>query len=327
MEKKKNIILIQGKDRVGVENEVNMLIRAFRERQNDTNIEIFELSTITEYRTIEQHLLSVWLFVEKRFFVFKGNFTDKKEAERDAFFLKILKEIDSETFIVFVPDDEISWTLGLWIKENGDIRSFSDLFSEESWKKRFPTLDDSVIREVIRKYSQLYALYEEKKKPKNTSLLISETFVKLSLLKESAVIQWNDIDDSIVLEWSGKLFDFIDAILAQDVKQAWHMFHLLANETTMQNFLPGFITLFRSSVYVRYLKQKNYSEGEIVKILKLHPYVAKKSYSSRIPWPLLRDFYDKIVQVNIAYRSGKWLHDHELWRIFSIERAIMSLKK
>jgi DNA polymerase III delta subunit len=159
------------------------------------------------------------------------------------------------------------------------------------------------------------------------SSLIGESLEKLFLLSETTRITQAMIDESIHMEWGGKIFDLIDAILAQNVKKSLSIFHALSSETTMYSFLPGFITLLRWSVYIRYLKEYGESEGGAWKIMKLYPFVTKKAYNSRISWKSLSDFYDKIVFINIAYRSGKWLHDPELWRIFWIERAIMSLKK
>jgi hypothetical protein len=85
-----------------------MLVNAFRERQSDTNIEIIRIEELQDMREIEQKILSVGLFVEKRLFVFRGKFHDKKEEERESFFLRILEHLDGETFIIFAPDDGIS---------------------------------------------------------------------------------------------------------------------------------------------------------------------------------------------------------------------------
>ncbi len=135
---------------------------------------------------------------------------------------------------------------------------------------------------MLTRYEQLYALYEEEKRPKNLSYLINETFGKLSLLSESFPIREKEISESILLESSGKAFDLIDAILSANKKKALEIFRVLQSETTMYMFLPSFIGLLRSSVYVKYLKTKGYSESEIVKIMKIHPFVVKKSYMSLI---------------------------------------------
>lgn len=335
MEKKKNIISLKGRDQVWVKNELDRFISAFRERQSDANIEIISIDENLDFRNLEQMTLSVWLFAEKRLFVLKGTFQvknerkwkEKKEDNRGEILIKILENIDEETFIIFVLEWEIPWWLLKWISEYADVRIFDQVFSSEIWGKRYPTLPQEIIRKVLEKYERLYALYEEDKKPKNMSSLIDESFKKLSLLSESYPIKQEHIAESIILDSSGKIFDFIDAILSVNRKKSLELFHILEWETTMYQFLPSFISLIRGSVYVRFLKTKGYLESDIQKIMKLHPYTIKKAYTSAISWVSLRDFYDKIISINIAYRSGKWLHDPELWRIFWIERAIMSLKK
>lgn len=335
MEKRKNIISMRGRDRVGVRNELNRFITAFRERQSDANIEIIPIDENMDLRSLEQMTQSVWLFAEKRLFVLKGTFQvknerkwkEKKEDNRGEILMKILEHIDEETFIILILEWEIPSWLEKWISENADVRAFDQIFSREIWGKRYDSLSGKVIDTVLGKYERLYALYEEDKKPKNMSSLIDESLEKISLLQESYQLTENHISESILLDSSGRIFDFIDAILAVNRKKSVELFRVLEWETTMYQFLPSFIWLLRGSVYVRYLKKKGCSESEIQKIMKLHPFVIKKALSSAISWESLRDFYDKIVSVNIAYRSGKWLHDPELWRIFWIERAIMSLKK
>lgn len=338
MEKKKNIISISGRDRVWVRNELNRFINAFRERQSDANIEIIHIEETMDLRLLEQMVLSVWLFAEKRLFILKGSFVsknerktkepkEKKEDNRAERIIHMLEQIDEETFILFVLEWEIPWWLESWLGQYADVRTFDQVFSREAWWKRYSSLLEDDIDQVLKSYEQIYALYEADKKPKNISYLIDESFEKLSLLKESHPLTDEHLKASILLESSGKIFDFIDAILAANRKKSLELFHILESETTMYNFLPGFIWLLRWSVYVRYLKKKGLGESEIQNIMKIHPYVLKKAHSSAISWESLRDFYDKIISINIAYRSGRWLHDPELWRIFWIERAIMSLKK
>jgi DNA polymerase III delta subunit len=338
MEKKKNIISIHGRDRVGVRNELNRFINAFRERQSDANIEIITVDENMDFHSLEQMVLSVWLFAEKRLFVLKGNFVIKNERKQKEWkekkadtrvenIINILEQIDDETFIIFMLEWDIPPWLENWLKQYADTRIFDQVFSHEAWWKRYNTLDQNDIEKVLENYEQIYALYEADKKPKNISYLIDESLEKLSLLEQSEPLTEEHLKESILLESSGKIFDLIDAILAGNRKKSLAIFHVLESETTMFSFLPGFIWLLRWSVYVRYLKKKALSEWEIQSIMKIHPYVLKKAINSAVSWESLRDFYDKIISINIAYRSGKWLHDPELWRIFWIERAIMSLKK
>jgi DNA polymerase III delta subunit len=59
------------------------------------------------------------------------------------------------------------------------------------------------------------------------SSLIDESFKKLSLLSESYPIKQEHIAESIILDSSGKIFDFIDAILSVNRKKSLELFHIL----------------------------------------------------------------------------------------------------
>ncbi|GAB0174991.1 MAG: DNA polymerase III subunit delta [Candidatus Altimarinota bacterium] len=332
---RKNIISISGRDRVGVRNELKRFMDAFKERQSDANIEIIRFEENINFHNLEQMILSVGLFAEKRLFILKGSFfektekkgKEKKEENRSDSLIKILEQIDDETFIIIVFEGDIGGGFEKWTKENADMRVFDSIFSAQIWEKRYPQLSLEILKKVLDTYERIYALYDEDKKPRSIATLIEESLEKLSLLSQTTRIGEEDISLSILIESSGRIFDLTDAILSGNVKKSLQLFHTLEGESTMYQFLPSFIGLLRGSVYVKYMKYHGYSEPEIIQSLKLHPFVVKKAFQSSVNWESLRDFYDKIVSINIAYRSGKGLHDPELGRIFGIERAIMSLKK
>jgi hypothetical protein len=48
---------------------------------------------------------------------------------------------------------------------------------------------------------------------------------------------------------------------------------------------------------------------------------------SQISYRELKKIYTKLVTVSVAYKRGKWLKDSELWRILSIELALLDLQK
>jgi len=50
--------------------------------------------------------------------------------------------------------DEKKSELWKWLQANADVRIFSTLYSIETWGKRFPELDASVIKKVIDAYKE-----------------------------------------------------------------------------------------------------------------------------------------------------------------------------
>jgi hypothetical protein len=47
------------------------------------------------------------------------------------------------------------------------------------------------------------------------------------------------------------------------------------------------------------------SEAEIGKYIKVHPYVLKKTLQSRISYEKMREFFEKLIEANVAQKSGK----------------------
>jgi DNA polymerase III delta subunit len=124
-------------------------------------------------------------------------------------------------------------------------------------------------------------------------------------------------------EWGGSNFDLIDAISALDTNKALRIFEKIASTKSMFAFVPSFLGLLRSTLYIKYLTQ----HGLPTTGIKVHPFVIKKTLASRISLEQITKLYHHMVAMSIAYKSGKWMKDIELWYIFEIELGIMWLKK
>ncbi len=69
----------------------------------------------------------------------------------------------------------------------------------------------------------------------------------------------------------------------------------------MFEFVPSFIGLLRSTLYIKYLAHHHLPTTEI----KVHPFVLKKTLASRISLRQITKLYHRMVDMNIAYKSGK----------------------
>jgi DNA polymerase III delta subunit len=71
VEKKKNIILITGKDTTSIEEEISRFEKVFRDKHSPDNIHRHNLGGTPDWRSIEQETQAMGLFVEKRLFIFR----------------------------------------------------------------------------------------------------------------------------------------------------------------------------------------------------------------------------------------------------------------
>jgi DNA polymerase III delta subunit len=324
MDKKKNIVLISGRDSYGVEQEVKKWITLFRERQSDINIDRISLETLRDGGQIRQHMLSGGLFADKRLFVISGG-NEKRDKTTDfvAFFTDVFESLPDDHILLFHSLRERAETLIPLITKVWDVRKHNDLYSKTLWQNRYSELDDRTIAKVVSTYEQIDGILEDWEKNASMSHVIAGTLESLELIAQDRSITDDDIEAVIGTEWGGRSFDLIDAIVALDTQKALRIFEKIASTKSMFEFVPSFIGLLRSALYIKYLEQQGISPTGT----KIHPFVVKKTLDSRISFAQIRKLYQHMVTMSIAYKSGKWMKDIELWRIFEIELGIMWLKK
>lgn len=345
MEKKKNIIFLSGIDSYGVSLELMRWKKRFRESQDGLNIDTFRIEEVKNWNEVENEILSVWLFADKRLFCFSGGSSPKSEknfgdestkatskkdlkwAEAEEKLIKICESLPDDHFIIFshLELSIKSSKLMKWLDTYADKRSFIDIWSITVWENRFPTIWKSEIEKVVTAYKKAESGRENTRE--TLSDAIGNSLEKLSLIKLSRPITKTDVEDSILTESSGKIFDFSDAILRGDASGSLELFRDIIQSTNIYAFVPLLIGILRGSMYIKSLKNGGKTEREISNLITVNPYILWKSYNTRISYEKLREFYEKILSVNIAYRSGKGMKDPELWRIFAIELAIIGLKK
>ena len=337
MEKKKNIIHIYGKDLYGCELERDRLRDAFAEKYDVSNTESIRIEEVKDWGHVEQDILTVWLFAEKRLFLISGWYVwvkkseeewketkkEKKNTIAEDALIRICEQISDEQVIifsslVFAPRSKLRDWLMMYASE----RKYDILWDTTLWRKRFPEIAESIIVQVLGTYKNVESTQEEIRE--GLSHAIGETFLKISYLDDPSE---NDIESSIMLEAWGKVFDFTDAIMRDQPEKALIIFHMLIETLSIYALIGSLIGLLRWSVYTKYLQFEGKNMRQIGQIITAHQFVIQKSYESRISYPKLRDFYDALIASNISSRSGKWFSNPELWHIFFIERAIMGLKK
>ncbi len=322
---KKNIVLLSGRDTYGIAEERKKWIQAFKERHSEMNIEHVSLSDIkNSWKNIEQNMLSSGLFADKRLFVISGG-NEKRDKTTDfvEFFTRVFEVLPDDHFLLFSDLTERALDLVPLITRTWEVKKFDTLYNTTTWEKRFGNLDSRVISRVIDELRDQESVLEEWEINSQQSHLIASILEVLSIESLTIPITDASIDRAIGDLSGGKVFSLVDAIMASDTKKSLTLFSRISSGKSMYEFLPSFIGAMRNSLYAKYMQEHHISNPQI----KINPFVLKKSQSARISYPKLRDFYHRLIEINIAYKSGKWMKDVELWRILEIELAIIWLKK
>jgi len=194
---------------------------------------------------------------------------------------------------------------------------------ERNMEKRFQNIDNDVIEQLLNTYKKWELIKEAWMENSNISHMIGGSLYMIRALQE----EWIATKDAIreILEnipswW--RIFDLVDAITNIDRRKSLKIFRAIIENTKATEILPSLIGLIRNGVYIKYCDAKNISGN----LSKIHPFVIKKTRWSPISWEMLSQFYKKLIDINIAYKSGNGLKDPELWRIFQIELALLGLK-
>lgn len=323
---RKNIIFFSGSDTYGIERAIARWKNAFESKYGSINIDRYHLENTDLYSQIRDQLLMTGLFAEKRLFIFSWG----REKTSKSDFWEIL-----ETMSEMIPEDHFLMfhNIGIkeeklinWLEKNADHRKYNDTYSRDLWEERFGDIDGRIIDRVLQIYGNAEKNKEEEKKNPYVSHDIGNTLEIISSLDEKDRTQQN-IDELIHTDWWGKMFDLIDLISAIKIQKSIDLLRNISLTMKSRELLPLLIWLTRSGVYIKYLEHIWLEPSQITGVIKVHPFVLKKNLASPISYQQISRFYQELLEINRAYKSGKWLQDTELWSIFWIELAIMGLKK
>lgn len=326
---KKNIVYITGNDSYGVELELKRWINAFETKYGEINIDRYDLSEHEDLKWIWEILFMWWLFSEKRLFIFRwGRDRKSKTPWIEEILEKKSQDIPDDHFLLFHNIWEKEEGLLSWLSKNSDIRNMNTLWNIDKWKTRFD-IDENIISLVLNTYKS-----DEKYREKDDF----NRFI------------WHDIFHTLetiyLLQWDGKnlekdeitnlchwyvgatVFSIVDAILDKNISLAIDLVHRInTNDNEGGRWLSSVISNLGNHLTIKFLKHHWCNQQEINKYIKIHPFVLGKWYWSRIWYAEIRNIHKKFVDINIAYKTGKWLKDIELWRILSIELALLDLQK
>jgi hypothetical protein len=336
----KNIIYITGNNSYAISAEVTRWRRVFEQKYGKENIDRFPLDDRTRFPLIRDNLLSGGLFIAKRLFIFSWGIEKKSkwwlggietileaikdDIPLDHFLLFHHISIKEEWLIGGYNEYSKQSTLG-WLQNHAEVRKLDTLWDAEYWAWIFPLLEKSRIQGVLREYKEWDATRAIQEKNLNLGHLIAHSFEMMSIL-----VEWGNqnIDTGLTFsEWGYNIFQLTDTILEERYDETLRIFQTMTEHTKTTEILPSLVGNLRNSLYIKYLISCGKGIKEIERLLPIHPFVLKKNLQSMISWKKIWDFYRKLISIDRAYKSGKWLQDSELWRIFSINLAILELKK
>jgi DNA polymerase-3 subunit delta len=295
------LYIIFGTDNFQVKEKLNQIIEKYKTQTgDDLNIEKFdETATISQVRNSIQ--LSGF-FNPNKLIIFK-DFINKSKIEIQREFVKLLKNLSKNVYIVFVETKSKKGN-SIWkmVQENGKIWQFEPLSIYE--------LNNWVKKRVIEKGGEI-----DPEAVKTLTFFISSDLWRLDLeidklisYKGKNIISAKDVEDLVKPVISPGIFDLIDALASKNLK---------STQTILQNLLEAgenplyietmIVYQFRNLILVKYLSDKGAGLSEIKSQTGLHPFVIQKTSNQIKNFSLenLKKIYSKLMDAEIAMKTGK----------------------
>lgn len=244
------------------------------------------------------------LFSQKKLFLFRDPLLakgwDTKEIQG-----VLLKTADHE--IVFAVPGEIkkSEPLFKFVQKHGRIEEFKKLAGVQlkSW-----------VQAEVKKHGVPFA-------PEAQDLLLSSCGQDLSRMAQEIQklasyrsfptggrVSREDVFSLVSFQAEPRIFSTIDAMASKDLKTATRLLseHLEAGEHPLQ-LLSLFAWQFRLLLLVKDLEARGTARQDIASKLKLHPFVAQKSFAaaSRFSLEELKELYRRIFSLDLGFKTGK----------------------
>ena len=295
-------IFLYGPDTYRSRQKLNEVIEGYKKiHKSGLNLKYFEGKEL-KFEDFRDEILSFSMFAEKKLLILRDVFSNQEFKEK---FLKDFKKIvNPKDIILFYEEAEVLKDDNLLklLKKSGKSQEFKFLEGRflKNWvKKEFEKQGAGANIEVIEKLTDFVG---------NDTWRLFNEIQKLVNYKRDKEIQVKDVELLVRSKVETDIFKTIDAIAQKNKKQALGLLHKHLEKGDSPLYLLSMINFqFRNLVEVKSLADKNYTEQNILKSTKLHPYIVKKSLwqAGRFSLTELKKIYRKIFQIDIDIKTGK----------------------
>lgn len=152
----------------------------------------------------------------------------------------------------------------------------------------------------------------------NSWALINE-IEKLCAHRRAGDIAVTDINLLVVPKVNLNIFDLIDAIGSRNNKKAFELLYReLKTGRDPYYILTMVIYQLRNLVIIKGLQRQKYSESEIAKKSKLHPFVIKKGFKSSFQFDEVVKVYGRLLSIDSGFKMGELDLENSLYGLVMI---------
>lgn len=302
------IILLYGQDSYRSREKINQIIEKYKQTdKTQSGLFVFDGDDFTVDK-LRQSVTEQSFFTAKKLIIIKNIFSDKKRESEIAEYFKIHQELYESKDIVIV----------LW--QGDGIKSSNALFKVLTKKgisvrkQEFKTMSENDLKRWVQgklghvKISQS-ALQNLILYAGNDLWCLDNEIKKLAHYKPEGTLTVEDIDVMISGNAESNIFQAIDALGQKNFFKAMQDFNLLSYKGEEAVYLFSMIAYqFRNLLKVKDASSRGGgSVDSIVKRIKIHPFVARKTLSQVRNYTLeeLKDIYADLQQFDLKIKTGK----------------------
>jgi len=140
----------------------------------------------------------------------------------------------------------------------------------------------------------------------NTQAAVLEIEKLLTYTNNERPVDEDDVRRLSIQDYQSDIFNFVDALGTRDGKAALEMLHLLLEEMDFYQLFGMIVRQFRLILLTKEILDDGGNITDVEKILKLHPYVAKKvtAQSHSFDLPGLEAVYYRLQKIDLDQKTG-----------------------
>ena len=289
-------------------------------RKSGLNLKYFDGEDL-RFEEFRNEIRSAPMFSEKKLIILKDTFLNGAFKEK---FLKDFKKfLNSKNIILFYEEKEVDEKDSLfknlkkyaksqefkllkgqklknWVKK--ELRNYGVNIEEEALEKLIRFIGNNLwqFSNEIKKLVSYRAPRQQGEGGKENKVLFDH--------KERQKIGLKDVELLVKPKIEADVFKTIDAIALRNKIQALSLVHKHLEKGDSPLYLLHMINFqFRNLLIIKDLIERDKTYNTILKQIKLHPYIIKKSYwqAEKFTIAELKKIYQKIFQVDLAVKTGK----------------------
>jgi len=295
-------LLIYGSDTFRSRQKLNEIVGHYK-TANKSGLDLKYLDAATvNFDDFQAEIKQNSIFNEKKLIILRNVFSQKDFRESFSEGFRGISE--NKNIILLFEEKEIpsSDKLLKLLEKETRCEGFSPLEGEklirwikEEFRKRKSLIDSTAIDKLVESVG-------------NDLWQMGNEIEKLASFKNGGKVETKDVELLVRPKIETDIFKTIDAIAKKDKKKAILLLHRhLAKGEAPLYILSMIAFQFRNLLVVKDLMDKQMPYYSILKALKIHPFLLKKSYqqAGSFSYAELKKIYQKISQVDLDIKTGK----------------------